>query len=101
LRYAGSAVVSMAREQAEGRDWAVIRVVDGGRGIPDTEIERMFQPFTRGEPSRNTGTGGAGLGLTLARAIADQHGGRLMLANRVEHGAVVGLVATLWLPVGK
>ena len=100
LRYAGSATVSMAREQAEGRDWAVIRVVDGGRGIPEGQIERMFQPFTRGEPSRNTGTGGAGLGLTLARAIADQHGGRLVLANRVdEAGAVVGLMATLWLPL--
>lgn len=100
LRYAGSATVSMAREQAEGRDWAVIRVVDGGRGIPEGQIERMFQPFTRGEPSRNTGTGGAGLGLTLARAIADQHGGRLLLANRMdEAGAVVGLTATLWLPL--
>lgn len=102
LRYAGSAAVAMAREQAEGRDWAVIRVVDGGRGIPDGDIERMFQPFTRGEPSRNTGTGGAGLGLTLARAIADQHGGRLVLANRVDRGgAVIGLVATLWLPLPK
>ena len=102
LRYAGSAVVSMQREQAEGRDWAVIRVVDAGRGIPEGEIERMFKPFTRGEPSRNTGTGGAGLGLTLARAIADQHGGRLVLANRVRgDGAVVGLVATLWLPLAR
>jgi signal transduction histidine kinase len=62
----------------------------------------MFQPFTRGEPSRNTATGGAGLGLTLARAIAEQHGGRLDLANR--HGAqgeVVGLVASLRLPLRK
>jgi signal transduction histidine kinase len=83
----------------EGRDWALICVSDCGKGIPDGEIERMFQPFTRGEPSRNMATGGAGLGLTLARAIAEQHGGRLVLANRIEQGAVSGLDAKLWLPL--
>jgi signal transduction histidine kinase len=59
----------------------------------------MMEPFTRLDPSRNTGTGGAGLGLTLARAIADQHGGSLTLANRVEQGQIVGLAATLRLPL--
>jgi signal transduction histidine kinase len=59
----------------------------------------MMEPFTRLEASRNTATGGTGLGLTLARAIADQHGGSLVLANRVEAGRIAGLVATLRLPV--
>jgi len=59
----------------------------------------MMEPFTRLEASRNTATGGTGLGLTLARAIADQHGGALALANRWEAGRVVGLVATLRLPI--
>jgi len=102
LRYGNSAVVSLQRESAEGRDWAVIRVEDAGKGIPEADIERMFAPFTRGEPSRNMATGGAGLGLTLARAIAQQHGGALNLTNRVDAtGQIVGLVATLRLPVPK
>ena len=100
LRYSGSAVVNMTRETTEGRAWAVIRITDPGKGIPEGQIERMFEPFTRGEPSRNTSTGGAGLGLTLARAIAEQHGGQLTLANRIDGtGAIVGLLATLRLPL--
>lgn len=49
-------------------------------------MEAMFQPFARGEPSRNSATGGAGLGLTLARAIAEQHGGNLGLAQPSGRG---------------
>jgi len=51
----------------------------------------MMEPFTRGEGSRNRTTGGAGLGLAIARAIAEQHGGRLALANRPEGGLRVEL----------
>ena len=70
------------------------------RAFPTTRFAGMMEPFARGDPSRNTGTGGAGLGLALARAIADQHGGSLKLANRVSgDGAVEGLTATLSLPV--
>ena len=83
---------------ARGR--ALIRIEDDGPGIPADQIEAMMQPFTRGEPSRNSATGGAGLGLTLARAIAEQHGGALTLANRLDaQGRVVGLTATLSLPL--
>jgi signal transduction histidine kinase len=96
LRYGQTAHVSLEREG----DVAVIRVSDTGPGIDPAEITRMLEPFTRGDPSRNTETGGAGLGLTLARAIAEQHGGTLGLANiTAPDGAVQGLLATLRLPL--
>ena len=95
LRYGIRARVTLQRE---GRD-AVLRVEDDGPGIPDGEIARMLEPFTRLEASRNSATGGTGLGLTLARAIADQHGGSLDLANRREDGETKGLTVTLRLPL--
>ncbi|MFM6951258.1 MAG: ATP-binding protein [Novosphingobium sp.] len=89
----GTAQVSLARGLAS----VTITVEDDGPGIAEGEIERMLEPFIRGEPSRNRGTGGAGLGLTLARAIAEQHGGSLKLANR---SGGTGLSASLTLPLG-
>jgi len=97
LRYGERARVSLSR--AEGR--AVILIEDDGPGIPDDAIADMMNPFTRGDPSRNSATGGAGLGLALARAIADQHGGALVLSNRLSaSGTVEGLTARLELPLG-
>ncbi|MDE8650773.1 ATP-binding protein [Novosphingobium album (ex Liu et al. 2023)] len=96
LRYGQRARVSLAREGG----LAVIRIDDEGPGIPDDVIEAMMHPFTRGDPSRNSETGGAGLGLALARAIADQHGGDLTLSNRrAPDGAILGLTARLALPL--
>jgi signal transduction histidine kinase len=91
VRYGGAAEVSLARDNGE----AVLRVSDTGPGIPEDRIGAMLEPFARGEASRNRETGGAGLGLTLARAIAEQHGGRLVLANR--RGG--GLTAEIRLPL--
>ena len=90
LRYAGSARVSLERSGA----WIVIRVEDDGPGVPEDRLETLMQPFVRGEGSRSRSTGGAGLGLTLARAVAEERGGTLALANRPEGG----LSATLRLP---
>jgi signal transduction histidine kinase len=81
---------------------ATIRIADEGPGIPEAELPAMLEPFARGEASRNRETGGAGLGLTLARAIAEQHGGTLRLVNRHgADGAVIGLLAELSLPLGR
>ena len=82
LRYGGSARVDVARDG----DMVVIGVDDDGPGIPADQIAAMLEPFRRGEASRNRATGGSGLGLTLARAIAEQHGGSLSLTNRAEGG---------------
>ena len=97
VRYGARARVSIA--PAPGR--VSITIDDDGPGIPDDQIERMFEPFTRLEASRNMATGGTGLGLTLARAILHQHGGALRLENRRgAGGAVEGLRAVLTLPTG-
>lgn len=93
VRYGEQAQVSLLRE---GRE-AVVRIEDAGPGIPHGDLSRMMEPFTRGEASRNRSTGGAGLGLAIARAIAVQHGGRLVLANRPQGG----LRAELRLPTKR
>lgn len=97
LRHGGGAArVSLTRQPGS----VTLSIADDGPGIPAEDLQRMLEPFTRGDPSRNRGTGGAGLGLTLARAIAEQHGGSLMLANRGgSDGTVAGLTASLTLPL--
>jgi len=96
VRYGERARVSLARE---GK-WAVVRIEDDGPGIREGDIAAMMEPFARGETSRNRETGGSGLGLTLARAIAEQHGGEVNLFNRgTPGGEVKGLVAELRLPL--
>lgn len=82
LRYGGNAELAVLKES----DRIILRVDDDGPGIPADRIADMMEPFTRGEASRNRTTGGAGLGLTLARAIAEEHGGELLLTNRAEGG---------------
>ena len=74
---------------------AVVEIDDDGPGVPETELERVFAPFYRREPSRSRKTGGIGLGLSVARSIARSHGGDLVLENRPGGG----LTARATLPV--
>jgi signal transduction histidine kinase len=76
-----------------------IRIVvdDDGPGIPPAEAEMVFRPFRRLEGSRNRETGGTGLGLTIARTVAREHGGEVALMNRAEGG----LRAEIVLPCGR
>jgi len=91
IKYAGSAEVSLA--EADGQ--ALIEVRDDGPGVPPEDLDRVFEPFFRGERSRNRDTGGIGLGLASARAVARAHGGDLVIRNREEGG----LSALVTLPV--
>jgi hypothetical protein len=72
-----------------------LAIEDQGPGVPETELEAVFQPFHRLEASRNRETGGAGLGLPIARNILRAHGGDVVLRNRAEGG----LAALVTLPV--
>jgi len=58
----------------------------------ESDIERLFQPFTQGDEAR--GAGGSGLGLAIIKRIVDTHGGRVELSNRAEGG----LKASVFLP---
>lgn len=71
-----------------------IHILDQGQGIPETELKRVFEPFYRLESSRSRDTGGTGLGLGIARNIAQMHGGDLLLRNH----PCGGLEAILTLP---
>jgi two-component system OmpR family sensor kinase len=74
---------------------AVIEIDDDGPGVRGGEMERVFDPFYRGEPSRSRETGGAGLGLAVVRSIARAHGGDVTLRNRTGGG----LTARVSLPL--
>jgi signal transduction histidine kinase len=82
LRYGGSATVRLDHDGTQ----AVITVEDQGPGIPPERLEAVFEPFVRGEESRSTDTGGAGLGLSIARNIIVAHGGTIQLENRAKGG---------------
>jgi signal transduction histidine kinase len=71
-----------------------ICIRDEGPGIPDDQLEQVFEPFYRLESSRSRDTGGTGLGLCIARDIAEAHGGSIQLRNHPDGG----LQATLTLP---
>jgi signal transduction histidine kinase len=71
---------------ADTGDGYEILVEDEGPGIPEGDRQRVFEPFVRLESSRNEETGGTGLGLTLVKAIAEGHGGGVVLENRPEGG---------------
>ena len=71
----------------------VIEVADEGCGIPPDELARMFECFSRVDPSRSRGRGGAGLGLAIVDAIARAHGGHCTVQSTPE-----GSTFTLMLP---
>jgi signal transduction histidine kinase len=71
---------------------AVVIVEDDGPGIAPERIESMFEPFVRGEGSRSLETGGAGLGLAIARSIVSAHGGEVALSNRDAGGLCARVV---------
>jgi signal transduction histidine kinase len=77
-RHTASAVtVSVRRDDGE----AILEVSDDGPGVPPDQRERVFERFTRLDTARNKETGGTGLGLPIAREIAEQHGGTLTIED--------------------
>lgn len=85
-----------ARVKANAVDGAaVVTIEDDGPGLPEEELEAVFEPFRRGEQSRNRETGGAGLGLTVARQAARAAGGDVTLSNRPGGGLIARLTAPL------
>ena len=77
------------------RDSAIIKVMDQGPGIPADELENVFRPFYRLDQSRNTEIGGTGLGLSVARQLADINKITIRLYAREGGGTVAEIIIPL------
>lgn len=75
-------------------DEAVAEIIDDGPGLPEEEMEHVFEPFYRSESARNSDKSGSGLGLAVCRSIARAHGGEVRLLRRDE-----GFTAELRVPL--
>ena len=80
-------------ELSRREDSLQVIVEDHGPGVPDAELEKIFDPFYRVDESRQRETGGFGLGLSIARRAVEQHGGRVFASNQPT-----GLRVTIELP---
>ncbi len=94
VKYGSVARVSLVADPAAIH----IAVDDDGPGIPQEDVEVVFRPFYRLEASRNRETGGAGLGLTIARSVARAHGGDVILTNRPGGGLTAEIVLPVAVP---
>ena len=80
---AGGTVSVRASTISEG---AQIKVSDTGEGISADDLPRVFEQFYRGEKSRSRATGGAGLGLAIAKGIVEAHDGRIWIESKLGQG---------------
>jgi len=77
---AGGAVVLNATLETDGRS-AQVSVLDGCGGIPERDIDHVFEMAYRGDAARTPGDGGAGLGLAVARGLVEAHHGQISVNN--------------------
>ncbi len=94
FRY-GSDTIEITTRHDVAHQRVVCAIRDFGPGLPEQELDSVFQPFAQGDKAR--GTTGSGLGLAITRRIIDAHDGGIALRN---HSAK-GLVAEFWLPVRR
>ena len=75
--------IRVTLQQAQNKK--VLKVYNTGKGIPESEKEKIFQRFYRSDASRSRATGGYGLGLSIAQSIADAHKIRIQVESEYEH----------------
>ena len=71
---------------SETAETVMIRITDDGVGIPDGDLQRVFEPFFRVDRSRSKSTGGYGLGLSICKRVMEAHGGNIAVERRTVRG---------------
>jgi len=93
LKYAsgtGPVEISVSQHHSE----VILTVRDHGPGVPDNELDQIFEPFFRTDPSRDRETGGVGLGLAIVKSCIHACGGSVKAENHSQGGFVVSLYLT-------
>ena len=84
----GSIQVSVGVNRTKGDRYAVLRVQDGGVGIPESDVSRLFEPFFRGSNVEQR-IRGTGIGLHSAKQVVEQHGGSIEVQSQLNAGTTV------------
>lgn len=87
IRYGARARIALGEEDGT----VIVSVTDDGPGVPPDLISRVTEPFERIEPSRSRHSGGVGLGLSIVKALAENHGGTIAIENRMTGGLRVAV----------
>ena len=90
IKYAAEGKILRVRSQQSGRE-ITVEISDQGPGIPDRWQHKVFAPFSRVSDRVTDGVAGTGIGLSIARQLARQHGGNLTLV-KADHGATFRLI---------
>jgi signal transduction histidine kinase len=90
----GEVKLEVRRAMHDGHPWLQLRVSDSGPGIPEEDLENVFEAFWQGDDSNAGKRHGIGLGLTIAKRVVENHGGTIV----VESGANGGTDVVMSLP---
>jgi two-component system OmpR family sensor kinase len=100
-KYSPDPEAAILLEVSEQGERACFEIKDGGMGISSEDLPRVFTAFFRGERSRSRGTGGVGLGLTLAERIVEAHGGSIEVESGVGTGSTFRALLPMHAPISS
>lgn len=89
MKYMDKTQAKITIQLEKQKDMAIITFGDNGKGIPDANLNAIFDRFYREEQSRNSNTGGSGLGLSIAKQIVEEHQGRIWATSELGVGTAV------------
>ncbi|MDT0109512.1 ATP-binding protein [Listeria booriae] len=89
MKYMDKTQAKITIQLEKQQDTAIITFGDNGKGIPDANLNAIFDRFYREEQSRNSNTGGSGLGLSIAKQIVEEHQGRIWATSELGVGTAV------------
>ncbi|MFZ5351680.1 MAG: ATP-binding protein [Bacillota bacterium] len=96
IKYKGKDRLKLEIYLSSDEEYAYVQIKDSGKGISESELTRIFERFYRADTSRNTEQSGSGLGLSIARQIIEEHGGRIWAESTIDKGTSIYFTLKLY-----